>query len=69
ARSSSSTAKATPTTPTSPSSCSAASGALALAGVWPSLRRDVDTADDLAAAARLGLGPTTAALAGAGCAA
>ncbi|MEW2374581.1 2-phospho-L-lactate guanylyltransferase [Micromonospora sp. NPDC047812] len=45
----------------------AASGALALTGDWPSLRRDVDTADDLAAAARLGLGPRTAALAAAGC--
>ncbi|MER7420801.1 2-phospho-L-lactate guanylyltransferase, partial [Micromonospora peucetia] len=44
----------------------AASGALALTGDWPSLRRDVDTADDLAAAARLGLGPCTAALAAAG---
>ncbi len=43
-----------------------ASGALPLAGDWPSLRRDVDTADDLAAAARLGLGPRTARLA-AGC--
>ncbi|NJC14226.1 2-phospho-L-lactate guanylyltransferase [Micromonospora profundi] len=39
-----------------------ASGALPLPGDWPSLRRDVDTADDLAAAARLGLGPRTAAL-------
>ena len=37
------------------------SGAVALAA-GPSLRRDVDTADDLAAAARLGLGPRTAAL-------
>ncbi|MDG4792590.1 2-phospho-L-lactate guanylyltransferase [Micromonospora sp. WMMD1082] len=44
----------------------AASGARPLAGDWPSLRRDVDTADDLATAARLGLGPRTAALA-AGC--
>ncbi|TCB95545.1 2-phospho-L-lactate guanylyltransferase [Micromonospora zingiberis] len=44
----------------------AASGARPLAGDWPSLRRDVDTADDLVAAARLGLGPRTAALA-AGC--
>lgn len=40
----------------------AASGALPLDGDWPSLRRDVDTAADLAAAARLGLGPRTAAL-------
>ncbi|MGS2614766.1 2-phospho-L-lactate guanylyltransferase [Micromonospora sp. LZ34] len=45
----------------------AASGALPLTGSWPSLRRDVDTADDLAAAARLGLGPRTAALAAARC--
>ncbi|MEV6813934.1 2-phospho-L-lactate guanylyltransferase, partial [Micromonospora sp. NPDC051296] len=41
-----------------------ASGAHPLAGDWPSLRRDVDTAGDLAAALRLGLGPRTAALAG-----
>ncbi len=40
----------------------AASGALPLAGDWPSLRRDVDTPADLAAAAGLGLGPRTAAL-------
>ncbi|MBQ1050711.1 2-phospho-L-lactate guanylyltransferase [Micromonospora sp. C51] len=40
----------------------AASGARPLTGDWPSLRRDVDTADDLAAAARLGLGSRTAAL-------
>ncbi|MBQ1027133.1 2-phospho-L-lactate guanylyltransferase [Micromonospora sp. C95] len=44
----------------------AASGARPLTGGWPSLRRDVDTADDLAAAARLGLGPRTTSLA-AGC--
>jgi 2-phospho-L-lactate guanylyltransferase len=44
----------------------AASGAVALTGAWPSLRRDVDTADDLFAAARLGLGPRTAALTSAG---
>ncbi|WP_091393106.1 2-phospho-L-lactate guanylyltransferase [Micromonospora saelicesensis] len=44
----------------------AASGALPLDGDWPSLRRDVDTAADLAAAARLGLGPRTAALMAAG---
>lgn len=43
----------------------AASGALPLAGDWPTLRRDVDTADDLATATRLGLGPRTAALVGA----
>jgi 2-phospho-L-lactate guanylyltransferase len=36
-----------------------ASGAVELTGDWPSLRRDVDTADDLAAAAALGLGPAT----------
>ncbi|GAB3955547.1 hypothetical protein GCM10027614_65240 [Micromonospora vulcania] len=40
----------------------AASGALALTGDWPSLRRDVDTAADLADAAALGLGSRTAAL-------
>ncbi|PWR10558.1 2-phospho-L-lactate guanylyltransferase, partial [Micromonospora acroterricola] len=44
----------------------AASGALPLTGDWPSLRRDVDTAADLTAAARLGLGPRTAALLAAG---
>ncbi|MFV2100437.1 2-phospho-L-lactate guanylyltransferase [Micromonospora sp. LOL_024] len=44
----------------------AASGAEPLTGDWPSLRRDVDTAEDLAVAARLGLGPRTTALA-AGC--
>ncbi|SCL21141.1 2-phospho-L-lactate guanylyltransferase [Micromonospora rhizosphaerae] len=43
----------------------AASGALPLGGDWPTLRRDVDTAEDLATAARLGLGPRTAALTGA----
>jgi 2-phospho-L-lactate guanylyltransferase len=37
-----------------------ASGALLLDGDWPSLRRDVDTAADLAEAAGLGLGPCTA---------
>lgn len=36
-----------------------ASGAVALDGSWPSLRRDVDTAADLVAAGRLGLGPAT----------
>lgn len=41
----------------------AASGALPLVGAWPTLRRDVDTPADLAVAARLGLGPRTAALA------
>ncbi|MFG1954607.1 2-phospho-L-lactate guanylyltransferase [Micromonospora sp. NPDC048830] len=39
-----------------------ASGALPLTGDWPTLRRDVDTAADLAAAARLGLGARSAAL-------
>src|SRR5919204_619987 len=34
----------------------AASGAVPLVGPWPSLRRDVDTAADLRAAAALGLG-------------
>ncbi len=44
-----------------------ASGAVALTGAWPTLRRDVDTPADLAAAAALGLGAHTAALlAGAG---
>jgi 2-phospho-L-lactate guanylyltransferase len=36
-----------------------ASGAVELAGDWPSLRRDVDTPADLAAAAALGVGPAT----------
>lgn len=40
----------------------AASGAVALTGDWPSLRHDVDTAADLAAAGRLGLGPHTSTL-------
>jgi len=35
------------------------SGAAELTGDWPSLRRDVDTPADLAAAATLGLGPAT----------
>jgi 2-phospho-L-lactate guanylyltransferase len=35
------------------------SGAVRLDGTWPSLRRDVDTAADLDAAAQLGLGPHT----------
>jgi 2-phospho-L-lactate/phosphoenolpyruvate guanylyltransferase len=38
-----------------------ATGAVELAGDWPSLRHDVDTAADLRAAAGLGLGPATAA--------
>lgn len=37
----------------------AASGAVALAGAWPGLRRDVDTPAHLAEAARLGTGPRT----------
>jgi 2-phospho-L-lactate guanylyltransferase len=39
-----------------------AGGASELTGPWPGLRRDVDTADDLRAAAALGLGPRTARL-------
>lgn len=35
------------------------SGAVELIGDWPSLRRDVDTPADLAAAAALGVGPAT----------
>ena len=41
-----------------------AGGALELTGAWPGLRRDVDTAEDLRAAAALGLGPRTARLVG-----
>ncbi|MFJ6195619.1 2-phospho-L-lactate guanylyltransferase [Micromonospora sp. NPDC092111] len=41
-----------------------AGGAVPLTGDWPTLRRDVDTAADLAGAARLGLGPATTALTG-----
>jgi len=37
----------------------AESGAQPLAGDWPSLRLDVDTTSDLAAAAAVGLGPRT----------
>lgn len=40
----------------------AAAGAHRLDGPWPSLRCDVDTDDDLAEAARLGLGRNTAAV-------
>ena len=36
-----------------------ASGAVELVGSWPSVRRDVDTPADLAAASALGLGPAT----------
>jgi 2-phospho-L-lactate guanylyltransferase len=43
----------------------AASGAVRLDGDWPSLRQDVDTAADLAAATALGLGRYTAELVGA----
>jgi 2-phospho-L-lactate guanylyltransferase len=39
-----------------------ATGAVRLEGPWPGLGRDVDTAEDLEAAAGLGLGPRTAAL-------
>ena len=39
-----------------------ATGAVALDGPWPGLRRDVDTGDDLRAAAGLGLGPHTRAV-------
>jgi 2-phospho-L-lactate guanylyltransferase len=38
-----------------------ASGAVRLAGAWPTLRRDVDTPADLAAAVEFGVGPRTAA--------
>ncbi|GAB2984673.1 2-phospho-L-lactate guanylyltransferase [Saccharothrix stipae] len=44
------------------STAHAASGAMALVGPWPSLRQDVDTAEDLRSAADLGLGPRTAAV-------
>lgn len=47
-------------------SAHANSGALALTGRWPTLRRDVDTAADLLAAARLGLGRHTGILLGPG---
>jgi 2-phospho-L-lactate guanylyltransferase len=39
----------------------AASGSIPLSPAWPSLRTDVDTAADLRAARRLGIGPHTAA--------
>jgi 2-phospho-L-lactate guanylyltransferase len=39
-----------------------AGGAVELTGAWPGLRRDVDTAEDLHAAAVLGLGPRSAGL-------
>ncbi|MEJ2858937.1 MULTISPECIES: 2-phospho-L-lactate guanylyltransferase [unclassified Saccharothrix] len=41
-------------------------GAVALTGAWPSLRCDVDTAEDLRLATALGLGPRSAALVAAG---
>ncbi len=37
-------------------------GAVPLTGRWPGLRRDVDTSDDLAQAAELGVGPRTRAV-------
>lgn len=40
----------------------AAGGAVLLAGDWPGLRRDVDTAEHLAVALALGTGPRTAAI-------
>jgi 2-phospho-L-lactate guanylyltransferase len=40
----------------------AAGGALRLSGDWPGLRRDVDTGEDLRAAAALGPGPRTRAV-------
>jgi 2-phospho-L-lactate guanylyltransferase len=42
------------------------SGAIELTGAWPGLRCDIDTPDDLTAARRLGVGPTTARAIGAG---
>ncbi|MCW2520065.1 MAG: 2-phospho-L-lactate guanylyltransferase [Mycobacterium sp.] len=42
------------------------SGAVELTAAWPGLRCDIDTPDDLAAALRLGVGPTTAAAVGRG---
>jgi 2-phospho-L-lactate guanylyltransferase len=40
----------------------ARAGARLVAGDWPTLRHDVDTAEDLAAAVRFGVGPHTTAL-------
>jgi 2-phospho-L-lactate guanylyltransferase len=49
------------------SAAHAASGAVALEGVWPGLRRDVDTPGDLESAVALGIGAhTSVALAGYG---
>lgn len=45
----------------------AGSGAMELGGQWPGLRCDVDTADDLAVACELGLGPRTSTLLGHPC--
>lgn len=45
----------------------AASGAVALLGPWPTLRCDVDTAEDLGLAASLGLGARTSALSAPAC--
>jgi 2-phospho-L-lactate guanylyltransferase len=42
------------------------SGAVELTAAWPGLRCDIDTPDDLAAALRLGVGPTAAAVVGRG---
>ena len=42
------------------------SGAVELTAPWPGLRCDIDTPDDLAAALRLGVVPTTAAAVGRG---
>lgn len=42
----------------------AAGGARRMSGRWPGLRRDVDTVDDLRAAAELGLGPASSAALG-----
>jgi 2-phospho-L-lactate guanylyltransferase len=39
----------------------AADGAIPLDGDWPGLRRDVDTVEDLWAAAAVGLGPASSA--------
>ena len=52
--------------PVAPADAVGPAGAVGLAGGWASLRRDVDTAADLRAAAALGLGPHTAALLPAG---
>lgn len=56
------TALLTPRFGVASASAHAESGAAPLADAWPSLRRDVDTAADLAIAHGYGLGPRTAAL-------